>query len=243
MRRFAIGDVHGCAKALRGLIEAIDPQLDDEVIFLGDYVDRGPDSRDCIEQIIELQNRTRVVPLRGNHELMLCGVAYGGLDDRIWLENGGFTTVASYGGRLDKVPEHHRTFLSSLRTHYETENEIFVHACYDPTLDMDLLSDDVRYWTHLSHPLPAPHVSGKRVFVGHTPQRDGRVLHAGHLVCLDTGCFCGGYLTAIDLDDLSITQVDRHGHQRLTSWDLMTMRLGRLKSRWQSMTGRRQNGR
>ena len=70
MRRFAIGDIHGCAKALRSVIEAIDPQPEDEIVFLGDYVDRGPDSRDAVDQIIDLQTRTQVVALRGNHEIM-----------------------------------------------------------------------------------------------------------------------------------------------------------------------------
>ncbi len=104
MRRFVIGDIHGCAKALRTLIETIAPQPDDELVFLGDYVDRGPDSRDVVDQVIELQQQCRVVALRGNHEIMLMGVAIGGLDDSVWLANGGKATVSSYGGCLSKIP-------------------------------------------------------------------------------------------------------------------------------------------
>jgi serine/threonine protein phosphatase 1 len=229
MRRFAIGDIHGCAKALRGLLDVIDPQPTDEIVFLGDYVDRGPDSRDCIEQIIQLSHRSRVVALRGNHELMLCGVAFAGMDAKVWYDNGGHATVASYGGRIDKIPSHHRDFLVSLRMHYETETDIFVHACYEPDVEMTLQKDEVRYWQHLRHPWPRPHQSGKRVYVGHTPQADGHVLDLGYMVCLDTACFAGGLLTAMNLDDMSIIQVDKHGHLRQSPWNRMKASFAELK--------------
>ena len=103
MRRFVIGDIHGCAKALRSLIEIIDPRPDDELVFLGDYVDRGPDSRNCVDQLIALKERCRLVTLRGNHEIMLMGVAFGGLNSKAWLASGGLATVSSYGGSLKKL--------------------------------------------------------------------------------------------------------------------------------------------
>lgn len=213
-RRFVVGDVHGCGKALRGLISELDLGLEDEIIFLGDYVDRGPNSKDCIEQIIELSTKTRVLPLRGNHEIMFAGVLLGGLDETLWLQNGGRATLTSYGGSLAKVPAAHREFLSSLLPHYQTETEIFVHAGYCADQPVDCWDDMTRYWQHLEFPLPPPHQSGKRVFVGHTPQREGRVLDGGHLICLDTCCFGGGYLTAMDLNDGSILQYTRSGHRR-----------------------------
>lgn len=75
MRRFVIGDIHGCGKALRTLIETIDPDTEDEIVFMGDYIDRGPDSRDVVQQVLDLRERCQVVALRGNHEIMLLGVA------------------------------------------------------------------------------------------------------------------------------------------------------------------------
>ncbi|NND99076.1 MAG: serine/threonine protein phosphatase [Pirellulaceae bacterium] len=214
MRRFVIGDIHGCAKALRSLIEAIDPQADDELIFLGDYVDRGPDSRNVVDQLLDLKERCRVVALRGNHEIMLLGVALGGMDDTIWMNCGGLATVTSYGGSLRKIPEKHIAFFQELLTYYETDDEIFVHAGYEPHLSMREQSDDIIYWTHLSSDVPPPHKSGKRVFVGHTPQPFGQVLDAEHLVCIDTYCFGNGYLTAMDLATGDLIQVDRHGFVR-----------------------------
>lgn len=213
MRRFVIGDIHGCDKALRTLIECIEPQPEDELIFLGDYVDRGPDSRGVIDQIVKLQSRCRVVALRGNHEVMLCGVAFAGLPEEMWLQAGGKATVTSYGGSLEKIPESHEAFLRTLQPHYETEQFIFVHASYEAGTPMDQLPDELRYWTHLTTP-PGPHYTGKKVFVGHTPQATGIVLDLGYLVCVDTYCFGSGFLTAMNVETNEIIQVDKKGFRR-----------------------------
>jgi len=227
MRQFVIGDIHGCSKALRTLIEDIAPAENDELIFLGDYVDRGPDSRGVIDQLIELQQICRVVPLKGNHEIMLNGVAFGGLEADMWLQSGGKATVTSYGGTLDKIPASHETFLRSLWPHYETDKAIFVHAGYQPHLPMDQQPDECRYWAHLGPASPGPHVSGKRVFVGHTPQPAGNVLDLGHLVCVDTYCFGTGYLTAMNVDNDEMIQVDRKGFRRRVPAEALWQFLGR----------------
>lgn len=214
MARYVFGDIHGCSKALRALIQEIRPTSRDELIFLGDYIDRGPDSRDVIEQVIRLQMRSHVVPLRGNHELMLLSVAMCNSDPEVWIRCGGHATIASYGGAISKIPERHLSFMLSLKSHYETDSEIFVHAMYDPLKSIVLQDDALTYWTHLPDPLPPPHESGKRVYLGHTPQPGGEVLALPHLVCLDTYCFGGGFLTAMNLDDGMLIQANRHGHIR-----------------------------
>ena len=81
------------------MIEEIDPTAEDQLIFLGDYIDRGPSSRDVVNQVIELQSRCNVVPLLGNHEIMLMGVALRGLDQDAWLRSGGKATVTKIGLR------------------------------------------------------------------------------------------------------------------------------------------------
>ena len=214
MRRFVIGDIHGCSKALRTLIECIDPAAEDELVFLGDYVDRGPDSRGVIDQVIELQSHCRVIPLRGNHEIMLQSVAFGGMNADIWISSGGKATVTSYGGSLEKIPVTHREFLRSLRPHYETTESIFVHANYDARVAMDELGDELRYWTHLGPAMPPPHFTGKRVYVGHTPQANGCVLDMGYLVGVDTYCFGTGYLSAMNIETDEVIQVDKKGFRR-----------------------------
>ena len=213
MRRFVIGDIHGCSKALHALIDEISPTRDDTLIFLGDYIDRGPDSRGVIDLVVQLTRQTRVVSLRGNHEVMLMGVLFGGLDPEWWTKSGGQSTVASYGGSLERIPQSHLDFFRSLRGHHETEHEIFIHAGYHPECPIELTDDAFRYWNHPTA-WPGPHCSGKRVFVGHTPQPNGEVLNLGHVVCVDTYCFGGGWLTAMDIDSHDVLQASRHGHLR-----------------------------
>lgn len=214
MARYVIGDIHGCSKALRSLLQALQLTSNDEVVFLGDYIDRGPNSREVVSQVIQLQQCCQVIALRGNHEVMLQGVVLGGRDDETWLRSGGNTTVTSYGGSVSKIPSDHLDFFQSLHRHHETEKEIFVHAMYHPQTPVASQSDELTYWTHLPTPLPLPHESGKRVFLGHTPQPHGDVLLLEHLGVIDTYCFGGGYLTAFDLDRCKVVQADRHGHVR-----------------------------
>jgi predicted MPP superfamily phosphohydrolase len=98
-RLFVIGDIHGCATGLKTLNEAIDPQPEDTVVLLGDVIDWGPDSRDCVRQVIELSNRCRLVLVRGNHEEMLFAALESQSELRYWLKFGGEETVKSYGYR------------------------------------------------------------------------------------------------------------------------------------------------
>ncbi|MGB0599407.1 MAG: metallophosphoesterase family protein [Rubripirellula sp.] len=232
MRRFAIGDIHGCSKALRTLLEVIDPQPEDELIFLGDYIDRGSDSRDVVDQIIALKNRCRVVALRGNHEIMLVAVALKGMDETVWLENGGQATVASYGGTISRIPPEHMKFYRSLKSYYETDDAIFVHAGYCHLLKMSELDEATLYWNHLPFPLPLPHNSGKRVFLGHTPQPAGNVLERDHLVCVDTYCFGGGFLTAYQVETGELIQVNSHGFQRRRRFGSFMRKFSQFSKAW-----------
>ena len=230
MRTIAVGDIHGCAKALRTLLERIDPQADDQIVFLGDYVDRGPYSRNVVEQILELRARCQVIPLRGNHEIMLLGILMSGLSPDLWLNGGGRATVSSYGGSLEKIPPDHLDFFCNLHAFHETDDAIFVHANYLPDRPMAEQPDQRLYWDHLSGLIPRAHESGKRVFVGHTPQASGEILDHGHLICLDTCCFGGRWLTAMDIDSGEVWQTNFHGHARQQRWKAMQQR---VKKWWQ----------
>jgi serine/threonine protein phosphatase 1 len=128
-RIIAIGDVHGSAKALATLLEGILPTQEDTLVFLGDYIDRGPDSRGVVEQVVALPERCTVVPLLGNHEEMMLAALEGGESEvRFWLKFGGDVALASYGWkggpdvRSDDLrglfPRGHVEFLKSCRDYF-----------------------------------------------------------------------------------------------------------------------------
>lgn len=213
-RTIAIGDIHGCSTALKTLLAAISPQPTDTIIALGDYVDRGPDSRGVLDILIGLVDQCTVVPLLGNHEMMMLQAMQDEETLLFWRSCGGAATLASYGGSLANVPIDHLVFLRGLRLFYETEGFLFVHANYHPELPLDQTSDDLLLWEHISSRRPPQHVSGKTVVVGHTPQGSGEVLDIGHLICLDTYCFGGGWLTAMDVETGKTWQADQRGQLR-----------------------------
>ena len=221
MRTIAIGDIHGCLKALDGLIEEIDPQAHDRLIFLGDYVDRGPDSKGVIERLLELRKRCDAICLLGNHEIIFRSVL-GGFPAETWLGIGGHQTLASYGGTLQSVPTNHLEFLHSLLPYFETARDLFLHANYDAALPLTEQTEQMLFWEHLGEKLPFPHCSGKHVFLGHTPQANCEIGYFGHFTCIDTYCFGGGWLTAIEVDSGEVWQVSQKGQLR-RNWRILKL--------------------
>lgn len=215
-RTIAIGDIHGCSAALRALVAAIEPKPNDTLVALGDYVDRGPDSRGVLDQLLALEKRCRLVPLLGNHEIMLLDALTNPTVVEPWKECGGKETLASYGGKLSNVPDEHWNFIRRCRRFYETANHFFVHANYDADLPLDEQPDYLLFWEHLMLHTPRPHDNGKIAIVGHTSQRLGNVLDGGHVICIDTFCHGGGWLTALDVDRGTIWQADQRGRLRPT---------------------------
>ena len=215
-RTIAIGDVHGCSAALAALIDAIEPGPEDVVVTLGDYIDRGPDSRGVLELLIDLGRRCRLVPLLGNHEELLLDVRARRHPISWLLGIGGVATLDSYGpGRdLALIPEGHLAFLEGCLDYHETPRHIFLHANYDPDLPMEEQPYSRLRWESLRAATPAPHPSGKTVIVGHTSQRGGEILDLGHLKCIDTFCFGGGWLSALDVDTLQVWQANKEGELR-----------------------------
>lgn len=210
-RTIAIGDIHGCSTALAALLSAIDPQPDDTIVTLGDYVDRGIDSKGVLDQLIALADRCRLVPLLGNHDQMMLYAKHGKDDFKFWMNCGGITALDSYGdtGRLDLIPAAHFRFLEGCLSFHETDTNFFVHANYRPSIPLDKQDDHTLRWLSLRDFVPGPHCSGKIAVVGHTPQPV--ILDLGHLICLDTGCAQGGYLTALDVNSRQCWQVNERG--------------------------------
>lgn len=217
-RVIATGDIHGCADALYALLEIVDPKADDLVVTLGDYVDRGPNTREVIDQILDLKKRCRLISLVGNHELMMLDAIASPNSTQFdfWLHCGGEETMVSYGGVSATIPEDHLVFLKSCQRHYEIDTHFFVHANYLYNVPLDQQPDDVLFWQHLNN-VPLPHVSGKTAVVGHTPQLTGEILDLEHVLCIDTFCFGSGWLTAYDVLSGELWQVDKSGNVRLDS--------------------------
>jgi len=105
----AIGDIHGCSDALEAILRDINPQPDDTVICLGDYVDKGIDSEGVIDLLIDLMQKCRLVPLLGNHEEMMLKARDSNAVFRRWMDLGGIVTLDSYGssGQIDLIPDVH----------------------------------------------------------------------------------------------------------------------------------------
>lgn len=215
-RTIAIGDIHGYDVALRAILEKICPTQRDTIVTLGDYVDRGPGSREVIENLIDLQNRTNLVTILGNHDEMMLSIWLGShelFDD--WLHYGGAATLASYGvATLDSVPQEHILFLQQCRVFFETDHHLFVHANYEETSPLTEQDTFTLRWESLRQRLPGPHVSGKRAIVGHTAQRNFEIFDVGYLLCIDTCCYGGGWLTALDVVSGHVWQADADGRTR-----------------------------
>lgn len=199
-RTIVIGDIHGCSTALAKLLDAISPTNDDIIMTLGDYIDRGIDSRGVIEQLIELQGVCEMFSLTGNHEEMMLNARHSHARHAEWMNYGGIATLDSYGDRgLEDIPEEHWRFIEQCTDWCQTGTHILLHANYEPARRIEEQSAEMLRWQTLDEHMPGPHCSDKIVVVGHTPQRSGEILDRGHLLCIDTAVSDGGVLTAIDI--------------------------------------------
>lgn len=213
MRTFAIGDIHGCLNALRRLDQKLHFCPEDTVITLGDYVDRGPDSRGVINELIALRERCHLITLRGNHEIMMIEARSGGFARLNWMMNGGNTTLDNYGGdSMDEIPETHWEFIAKTLPHYELGQNFYIHANADPDLPIVNQPDHTRYWKRLSE--FTPHQSGKRMICGHSAQTSGDPLIFDGAVCIDTHAVGGQWLTCLDADNNHYWQANEQGDIR-----------------------------
>ena len=218
MRTLVIGDIHGCLRALTNVIDAAAPARGDRIVFLGDYVDRGPDSRGVLDYLIALTKRHNLITLAGNHEeMMLAAREEAGLL-RAWTLSGGDVTLASYkvgvpfSVALAAVPDEHWRFVEACGDYHETASHIFVHGYVDPALPMSQQEPVMLRWQKFHD--PKPHVSGKTILCGHTAQRDGNPINKGFAICLDTCAYGGGWLTCMEVESGRLWQANQQGHLR-----------------------------
>ena len=220
MRILAIGDIHGCSTALHTLLDQIQPGRDDILVTIGDYVDRGPDSKGVLDTLMELERTTQLKPLLGNHEILFTESVTGKLPIEGWLNVGGRETVQSYRGTGDwdlaNVSDDHLRFLEERCLRYwEGERFAFVHASANAVLPFSEQTDDWLMWTRFENTYP--HVSGKVIICGHTAQKDGLPALRPQAVCIDTWAYGEGWLTCMDVNEGTFLQANQQGRTRKLS--------------------------
>lgn len=218
-RLLAVGDIHGCQDAFRAVLSALDLQPSDTLVLLGDYIDRGPASRGVLDDVMALQGRLNLVPLRGNHEQMMRGARFSYEQWMTWMLNGGHATMRSFGSSGDyeklrrDVPKAYWKLLDEqLLDWWEFDTYLFAHAGIEPNLPMEEQSLAALQWMNFRD--VQPHMSGKRLVCGHTAASTIRM--KDHACCIDTsmGKSPAGLLTAIDLTNRVALQSDTQGRVR-----------------------------
>ncbi len=220
MRYLAIGDIHGCYRAFDKLLAVDQPQPDDIIITLGDYLNKGPNSKAVIERLIQLSQTHQLIALKGNHELQLLQARNHHLDDSEVLGLLGIETLISYDlagsePSLANIPDSHWRFLErNCLESWQSPDHVFVHANLHPKLPLNEQPDYHLFWEKFIQ--PRPHYSGKTMICGHTSQKNGEPINLGHAICIDTWA-CGlGWLTCLDVYGGQIWQTNQQGQVQMS---------------------------
>jgi serine/threonine protein phosphatase 1 len=228
LRIYAIGDVHGRLDLLNDLLSRINadialrPTGRPIYVFLGDYIDRGPSSRETIDRLIEHGKTHESVFLKGNHELIAIKcLSDRGLFDQ-WLRLGGRETLISYGVRAETpanakqiaelqsafhnaLPQAHFRFFRDLQKSFECGDFFFVHAGVKPNVELSRQKENDLLWIRGEF-LSSKDDFGKIIVHGHTPTREIEV--GPNRINIDTGAFATGCLSCLVLEDESLSVVD-----------------------------------
>jgi serine/threonine protein phosphatase 1 len=220
VRIYVIGDIHGRSDLLDQMVSLIHRDIDKHgwrdslTITLGDYVDRGPDSRGVLERLIGNPFPGRYLGLKGNHEVLFERFLQNGSCAEIWQQLGGLETLASYGVPLSKltvgrgakeaaraanliVPKVHRTFLASLRNSICIDDYFFCHAGVRPSDPLDRQSEDDLFWIREEF-LTSDKDFGKMIIHGQSPHGWPEVKR--NRVNIDTGAFATGRLMCLVIE-------------------------------------------
>lgn len=217
MRRIAIGDVHGCVKTLRAMVEdRIQWTTDDRLILLGDYVNKGPDSKGVLDYVAELQAMTsesgNVITLRGNHDdIILRKYVQPG-----WVRGSGrpgiAATLRSFGvDHVSEIPMPYIQQLEKLQMLHQEHDYICVHASFDTADENPFTDYESMLWDRIEA-VDMQVTGGRRVLCGHTPQTEPEIrsrVERGKII-IDGGCVYPhrpgmGNLVAFDLDTNVLT--------------------------------------
>ena len=204
---YAIGDIHGSLKTLDALLAKLPYEAEDTLVFLGDYIDRGPDSRGVIERLIQLlDEHENLVFLRGNHEQLCLDAMRAGPGTEAWKtwmdpRNRGDATLDSYGGYPDAS---HLLMMTSLPFFYETDEYFFCHAGVDPLYPLHQQPRDTLLW--MREPFIQSSLDyGKKIVFGHTMMEEVFITH--NRIGVDSGCGKQRKLSAVALPSMQVYSV------------------------------------
>ncbi|RLB44037.1 MAG: serine/threonine protein phosphatase [Deltaproteobacteria bacterium] len=208
---YVVGDIHGCLDMLKRLIEKIrwDPAKD-ELIFVGDYIDRGPDPKGVVDYIVSLMaESSKIQCLIGNHEVIFLDYIKG-KDRRLFLMNGGMNTLESYAFHLietedDLLPPSHKQFFASLKYTIELDDYYVVHAGFRPEVPIEEQDPDDLVWIRDPF-IYSTYDFGKKVIFGHTPFYEPLIME--NKVGIDTGAVYGNRLTCLELPEFRFHSVE-----------------------------------
>jgi len=218
-RIYAVGDIHGCVTELEVLLDYLQGTANledsDMIVFIGDYIDRGADSMQVIELLLDFKKSyPQALFLKGNHEDMFLSYIgeEGGLGEA-WLANGGDKMLASYNIEVElekeklraEIPETHLNFFQSLERYIITKDYVFAHAGLNPIKDLKHQVDEDLYWIRDDF-IENMHYFKKTVIFGHTPYQDV-LLHLPYKVGIDTGLVYGNMLSCVELLNGHVFQV------------------------------------
>lgn len=223
---WTVGDVHGEAALLKTLLDALPRGEGDTTVFIGDYIDRGPDSAAVVRRVLAERDAApdRTILLWGNHE-DLAAEHWGipapsgwNYDPQDWFRNGGTETMVSYGSahpETDPCPEDLRRLFGSLRLfwrsgHPDLASYVWAHAGVPPGQTPEDAAPNELVWIRGEF-LNVEDRSGRVVVHGHTPFREVRV--RPDKIGIDTGAVYGGVLTALQLPERRVYQVDTRGRR------------------------------
>ena len=220
LRVYAIGDVHGRADLLMQTFAGVDADLDVNPtpraveVFLGDYIDRGPDSRNVVDLLIERSQRHETIFLRGNHEVLIEQFLRRPETLATWRQVGGIQTLLSYGVRpsfspdaaeltglarrlADALPPAHIQFFRSLQRSFSCGDFFFVHAGVRPGVPLSQQTDEDLLWIREKF-LRCPEKFEKIIVHGHTPVAE--VEFHSNRINIDTGAFATGQLSCLRIE-------------------------------------------
>jgi serine/threonine protein phosphatase 1 len=222
-RVFAIGDIHGCFNTFVELFSGLNPTGEDVIVLLGDYIDRGPKSKEVLDFIMgRIEKGLTIIPLMGNHENMLLESLTNARSFNLWMCNGGEATLKSFGVKsANEINARYLNFIRNMPLFYTFQNFIFVHAGFNESKP-DVFSDKASMlWTRREC-YNNPYFADKTIIHGHTPISKEELFSAiqsnFRVINIDTGCVFNkrghyGNLSAIEIPSLQICSVSNSDMQ------------------------------